>query len=867
MTNSVDQAVNFLAALFVPGDWVLLRPIETWTEAGRKRSRVDYPNVRHIRVGIGDQAGNWHPWREGLEAVAALLIESSKENHTGISVGVCPRFGGKGRFDLAWQIRTVRASWIDLDDCTVAAARQRCKDAGLPDPSVVVSSGSGVHLYWLLDEPYRIDDADDPPPVHESFDEDGMGKRKRTTHVVDPATGEKLALAARQNVPTLSPKAVRLQDILSGIAAKIGGDHTHDLSRLLRLPGTMNRKDERNGREPAPCALVECHTDRRYSIETFAVHEKTSPAAAKRQKIEQVRLPGRKKKTQKQQDRLHDLLNECAAAESGSRSEADYALCCFAIEQGISRDDIWQEAAQVGKFAEQGERYFDRTWDAAAQHTRQKIFEQTTTRAKARTQRKQDAAAAVEQAAGDAIEADDDPDRLARLFLAQTAQHRDGHTLKWWKSEWWQWTGSKYVVQPDLACKIHAIVKAEFNRISLEKQEAAHDYEAAEAQKVTRPLVSNIIEALKSMTLIDHETIHGTWLDWRLRPNCIALRNGILDVDHLLAGKDREECFQDHTPLWFSPVALPFDFNPDAECPEWKQVLDRNLEGDHERIDLLQEWAGYLLLPDTGQQRFMMLEGEGANGKSVFVAGLTAMLGEENVSNVPLELFGQQFPLTNTLGKLANIAPDAAEIDKPAEGNLKSFTGGDMMFFDRKGLKGINAVPTARLMICVNNRPRFSDRSQGLWRRLILVPFRLEIPPSQRKKNLDKAWYWTGSGELPGIFNWALAGLHRLRQQGDFTTAQVCEEAAAEFRIQANPARNFLTDHCEENDLAKIPCRELFASYKKWCQEMNARPLGEREFGKEVRRVFKNCERRKLGTRGNRESFYQGIFHDPAGGF
>ena len=56
---------------------------------------------------------------------------------------------------------------------------------------------------------------------------------------------------------------------MAGVAKACGGDHTTDLSRLLRIPGTMNRKDERNGRVPVPTALVECEPTRRYALATF----------------------------------------------------------------------------------------------------------------------------------------------------------------------------------------------------------------------------------------------------------------------------------------------------------------------------------------------------------------------------------------------------------------------------------------------------------------------------------------------------------------------------------------------------------------------------------------------------------------------
>jgi putative DNA primase/helicase len=128
-----------------------------------------------------------------------------------------------------------------------------------------------------------------------------------------------------------------------------------------------------------------------------------------------------------------------------------------------------------------------------------------------------------------------------------------------------------------------------------------------------------------------------------------------------------------------------------AQCPTWLKFLDEVLERDIERISLLQEWFGYCLTPDTSQHKFMILEGEGANGKSIVCEVLTALLGKENVSNVPLEMFGERFQLTPTIGKLANIASEVGEIKSVAEGHLKQFTSGDKMYFDRKGIPGIDA--------------------------------------------------------------------------------------------------------------------------------------------------------------------------------
>src|SRR5205807_310610 len=125
--------------------------------------------------------------------------------------------------------------------------------------------------------------------------------------------------------------------------------------------------------------------------------------------------------------------------------------------------------------------------------------------------------------------------------------------------------------------------------------------------------------------------------------------------------------------------------------------------------------------------------------------------------------------LASTLGKLANICAEVGELDKAAEGYLKAYTSGDAMQFERKYESSFSAMPTARLVLATNNPPRFSDKSDGVWRRLILLPLNVTIAEEERVYGMDKREWWEASGELPGILNWALEGFDRLRLQGGFT--------------------------------------------------------------------------------------------------
>lgn len=473
---------------------------------------------------------------------------------------------------------------------------------------------------------------------------------------------------------------------------------------------------------------------------------------------------------------------------------------------------------------------------------------------------KPDASGAAPAAASEVPEADDDPHRLARVNLERYATRHDGRTLRYWRDEWYVWKENRYrqITDRELRAKLSLSIKQEFDRLCLAEIAAAtNDGKEAVTRKVNTGLVGNVLQATSGMVVVGSDVELGTWLPTRKQQSWVSLRNGIIDVDALLA--DQDDYLRPNSPEWFSTVSLPYTFDPDATCPKFEAFLEFNQEQDPERIKILQEFAGYCLLPDTGEQKFLILEGEGANGKSVYIAALTAMLGQDNVSNVQLENFGDRFSRTETLGKLLNAAADCGEVDKPAEGYLKSFTSGDRMFFDRKGIAGVNCRPTARLLIACNVRPRFGDRSDGVWRRMKLVPWRIKVPENRRVRGMTDPEWWEESGELPGIFRWALVGLHRLRAQRGFTYSELEAEAIAEYREETNPAKIFLQENLEANRGGKVKSADVYRLYRKWALENGYHPLSERVFGKEVRREFPGVRRVAGGNRKERYRLYEGM--------
>jgi hypothetical protein len=133
----------------------------------------------------------------------------------------------------------------------------------------------------------------------------------------------------------------------------------------LRVPGTWNRKNQRNGAEPKRTLLIACNRRLRYPLARFEPLAETSPTAEKRRQIAAIPLPQPRKLTGAKQDQLEDRIASCVIAPVGLRSPADFALCCFAVRSGVAREEVWRRVSGIGKFAERGEAYFNTTWDSA----------------------------------------------------------------------------------------------------------------------------------------------------------------------------------------------------------------------------------------------------------------------------------------------------------------------------------------------------------------------------------------------------------------------------------------------------------------------------------------------------------------------
>jgi putative DNA primase/helicase len=439
-----------------------------------------------------------------------------------------------------------------------------------------------------------------------------------------------------------------------------------------------------------------------------------------------------------------------------------------------------------------------------------------------------------------------EPDHIASTFIE--SQHAiDGkRALHYHRETYWKYTGTCYQQESekDLKADFHNHYCTEVKAASIKIRNLA--------------LWNAALTALQARVNLRETRAMPSWtneIGEVADHNHLAFQNGILSLDAALEGA---YSLDDHTPEWFSATCLPFNYTPLAQCPQWLTFLNEVFEGDEERIALLQEWFGYCLTPDTSRQKFMLFEGAAGSGKGTIKEVLVQMLGERNCSFVRLEMFSDKFQMRETVGKLINVVDETDKIERMHEGIFKTYVGEGLFFFDVKHKDGFQARPTARLLILSNDRLPITDRSQGMWRRMLVLPFKKSFTDKEDTQLLNKL-----RSELPGIFNWALQGLARLRQQDKFTSPKVSEAEKEAYKLECNPAKAFLLDTFEVGVAKGDPDnigQVIYQAYREYCdQSGNKHPLSLIKFNKEVRAVFPGAELKQERLKNERDYVWHGI--------
>ena len=425
------------------------------------------------------------------------------------------------------------------------------------------------------------------------------------------------------------------------------------------------------------------------------------------------------------------------------------------------------------------------------------------------------------------------------LFL-----YRWGKDLRWCESlgVWLEWSGGYWRESEKGGAPVRQRWAPMAKRIDAEGRKSEDKRIRSHAQHSV-----NIggFSALENMAKNMRETaVSTTELDSDIW--AIPCANGMINLKTGQLETNRREALFTR----YCPVAYDESVEPDT----WYNFLDQATGGDADLMDYLRMMCGYMLTGSNVEQRFYFLHGPGGTGKSTFVAILRAMMGGWARTLDRRELMvGRRRDSTEGLAVLRGsrmvMVPEVMGNDALDESLIKTITGGDTMAVRRMYGRMFEMVPTFKLLMWGNERPRIGDQGQSTWRRLAAIPFLNVVPIENHDPTLERRLM----AELPGILAWAVSGaadVHRLHEENRKMPLPRCMEIAAdEYRAEADVFGQFLAWAVEPQEHGVETTEDLYKAYVCWCKDQSLKASSKIAFGKRLalRAGFVKNPSNKLG--------------------
>ena len=316
-------------------------------------------------------------------------------------------------------------------------------------------------------------------------------------------------------------------------------------------------------------------------------------------------------------------------------------------------------------------------------------------------------------------------------------------------------------------------------------------------------------------------------------PMKINVLNGTLHVDRERYADVGYIVLRDHDPGDYITRLAPVAYDPQAEAQLFDAFLDviqpptevevgGKVEIRRDAQRFLKSWFGYALTGGTAEQKMVFFYGKGRNGKGVLV-NIASHIAGTYADSIPIESFldsgraragGQATPDIAGLPGVRLLG--TSEPKKGAtldEAFVKLFTGGDRLKARHLNKDYFAFTPCAKLTMQGNYRPKISGADEGIWGRIILVPFSVFIPPEQRDPGLfDKL-----KGEGSGILNRLLDGLRWWLDHG-LVLPDAVAAATAQYRADSDPLGRFL-EACTAQDLGgRVQATALYDVFCAWAK-------------------------------------------------
>lgn len=297
----------------------------------------------------------------------------------------------------------------------------------------------------------------------------------------------------------------------------------------------------------------------------------------------------------------------------------------------------------------------------------------------------------------------------------------------------------------------------------------------------------------------------------------------------------------------------PTPFDPKAECPLWESTLRLFFAENQALIDYFNRLAGYSLCGLVRDHILPVCYGFGSNGKSTMLGTLLNVLGPEYAMKAPHDMLmakrGDSHPtdVAGLFGKRLVVAIESEAGKRLNESLIKELTGGDIVTARRMREDFWSFTPTHTLMMATNHRPVIRGTDDGIWRRLRLVPFTVQVDGSKADATVPERL----KAEHAGILAWMVRGCLAWQSEGLDAPTEV-ELATAAYKAEMDTLGTFIGECCTVLPSLKSKADDLYTCYKQWCDKAGENAENQRKFGTAM-------TERKFRRYKNVVTWYEGI--------
>jgi putative DNA primase/helicase len=397
------------------------------------------------------------------------------------------------------------------------------------------------------------------------------------------------------------------------------------------------------------------------------------------------------------------------------------------------------------------------------------------------------------------------------------------------KAEWLVWGGQSWVADRDQ--RVVFLAMEHSRELAREVIDREHDPKARAAMlaQIARLGDERKIRAMLNLASAKREVVvRSARLD--TNPLLLGLPGGVWDFAE---GKMREGRRGDFITLRAKVDPVP------SECPLWKSHIDFVTGGDAVHAEFLQRLAGYCLTGNTEQRCWFFFYGPGSNGKSVFIQTLADLAGdlghkaEKTLFVIDRHGKKAQDEIAAIEGKRLIYASEIDQMDRLDEAGLKDLADGKPTLIGRwQHGRRFRVNFCGKLMVYGNHKPSVLGTDNGVWERLLLLPWMRCIPADKKDLRLiEKLVAYEGAG----IMHWALEGARRYLEDGHLAVPGFVHAAVAEYRNQEDVLVDYIDDRLVFAPDAFVGRTALYQDYSEWCKSAGIRALGNKGFFAKIR--------------------------------